>query len=101
MSRRLDPEIEAALYRALIECINNTIKHAGACNILITLNDAGSHLQLRYTDDGIGFNMQEALSLKKGLGLYNLQNRIETIGGKITMTSGQGKGVDYQIVVKL
>ena len=101
VSRRLDPEIEAALYRALIECINNTIKHAGACNILITLNDAGSHLQLRYTDDGIGFNMQEALSLKKGLGLYNLQNRIETIGGKITMTSGQGKGVDYQIVVKL
>jgi signal transduction histidine kinase len=101
ISRRLGNEIEAAFYRAIIECINNTLKHAGASIIYIVMNDIGNQLHLRYRDDGTGFNLEETLSQKKGLGLYNLQNRIETIGGKISMTSEPGKGVDYQIVLNL
>jgi len=99
--RRLDIEVEAALYRALIECINNTIKHARANNIFIKLNDTGAQLQLQYRDDGTGFDMAETLTVQKGLGLFNLQNRIQTIGGKITMLSKPGNGVDYQIVINL
>ncbi len=99
VARRLDSEIETTLYRAIIECINNTIKHAGANNITITLNDCESELQIRYTDDGIGFNYEEKLSDHNGLGLFNLLNRIKNIGGKITMFSKPGEGVDYQIVV--
>jgi len=99
--RRFEIEVEAALYRALIECINNTIKHAKASNIYIKLYDTGSQLQLQYRDDGAGFDMVETLTVQKGLGLFNLQNRIQTIGGKITMLSKPGNGVDYQIVVNL
>lgn len=98
---RLGNEIEAAFYRAVIECINNTMKYAKAQNITIILNYSDDQLQLHYTDDGIGFNLQETLSVKKGLGLYNLQNRIQTIGGRINMYSSPGKGVNYNIVVKL
>jgi signal transduction histidine kinase len=101
VSRRLDDEIEAALYRAVIECINNTIKHAGANNVTIILNDAENQLQLQYIDNGIGFDLDDTLSVKKGLGLFNLQNRIQMIGGKINLISSQGRGVDYQIVVNL
>jgi signal transduction histidine kinase len=100
-ARRLDVEIEAALYRAIIECINNTIKYASANNIYILLNDSGKQFQVQYKDDGIGFDIPETLSHQKGLGLFNLQNRIQTIGGKITMSSQPGQGVDYQIVVNL
>lgn len=98
---RLGNEIEAAFYRAVIECLNNTMKYAKARNVSITLDYTGDQLQLQYMDDGIGFNLEETLAVKKGLGLYNLQNRIQTIGGKITMFSSPGKGVNYQIVVKL
>ena len=101
IKRRLGDEIEAAIYRATIECINNTIKHARASTISIMLIDADSQLMLHYRDDGIGFNLDETLSIKKGLGLFNLQNRIKTIGGKITMYSSPGHGVDYQITVYL
>jgi signal transduction histidine kinase len=101
VSRRLDNEIEASFYRAVIECINNTIKHAGAGTIHILLYDTGTQLQLQYRDDGTGFNLEQTLSQKKGLGLFNLQNRIETIGGKINMISSPGSGVNYQIVVNL
>ena len=100
-SRRLGNEIEAALYRAIIECINNTIKHAEASNIYIRLNDMDNQLHLQYRDDGKGFDIEYIISIKKGLGLFNLQNRIQTIGGKINLFSEPGKGVDYQITVDL
>ena len=98
---RLDSEIEAAIYLAVIECINNTIKYAEAKNITINLSDLDNQLQLQYRDDGIGFNLNEALAVKKGLGLFNLQNRIQNIGGIITLQSEPGKGVDYQIIVDI
>ncbi|MBW8333585.1 MAG: PAS domain S-box protein [Prolixibacteraceae bacterium] len=101
LNRRLKDEIEAAIYRATIECINNSIKHSKASNISILINDADSQLLLHYRDDGIGFNLEETLARKKGLGLFNLQNRIQTIGGKISMFSKPGQGVDYQITISL
>ncbi len=101
LSRRIDTEIEAALYRAIIECINNTVKHAKANNIYILLNDTDKQLQIKYKDDGIGFDFIKTLSSQKGLGLFNLQNRIQNIGGKITMYSQPGLGVDYQITINV
>lgn len=98
---RYDAAIEAALYRAVIECINNTIKHAGASTIHVMLNDSGGQLQLFYKDDGIGFDLTETHGMQKGLGLFNLQNRIQTIGGKTTISSHPGQGVFYQIVVNI
>ena len=101
VERRLGDEIEAAIYRAVIECLNNTIKHARASNISVRLNDDDNYLLLNYKDDGRGFDLDETLSIKKGLGLFNLQNRIQTIGGKITMFSKPGQGVDYHISVTI
>jgi len=98
---RLDIEIEAALYRAVIECINNTIKHAEASNISIILNELDNQINLKYSDDGKGFDLTETLLLQKGLGLFNLQNRIQTIGGEITMFSEPEHGVDYEISVNI
>jgi PAS domain S-box-containing protein len=99
MERRIDVEIEAALYRAIIECVTNTIKHAQANSIDIKLKDTGSQILLNYKDDGIGYNYDKVIAEHKGLGLFNLKNRIQTIGGKLKMTSEQGKGVDYHIQV--
>jgi len=100
-TRRLSLEIESTAYRAVTECINNTIKHSKANEITIILNDSGSLLSIRYSDNGIGFDISRILSEKKGLGLYNLQNRVETIGGIIKMYSEPGKGVDYQIMINV
>jgi len=101
INRRFEMEIESALYRAVIECINNTIKYAGAKTIYISMVDTGKQIQLQYLDDGIGFDFEETLTLKKGLGLFNLQNRIQNIGGKIDMSSKPGHGVEYQMYVTI
>ena len=99
--RRLEMEIEVALYRAAIECINNSIKYSKAKNIYIQINDTGHKLLLQYRDDGQGFDLEKIISEQKGLGLFNLQNRLASIGGEITMFSKPGLGVDYHFAVIL
>ncbi|MFM2290581.1 MAG: hypothetical protein RIS29_394, partial [Bacteroidota bacterium] len=99
LNRRIFAEIEVALYRAVIECVNNTMKHAKAKHISIVLSDNKNQIQLRYQDDGEGFDITNKLDEKKGLGLYNLQNRIKTIGGDIMMFSKPHEGVNYNIIV--
>lgn len=101
LSRRLSEEIETVIYRAIIECINNTIKHSGAENVTISMIDTGNELQVHYTDNGIGYDLAEMRAVKKGLGLFNLQNRIQNIGGMISMSSSPGQGVNYHIAVKI
>ena len=96
---RFEDEIEVSVYRAVIECINNTLKHAEAKNITILLTDCQKKLHLVYRDDGVGFDIPETLSKQTGLGLFDLQNRIENINGKITLFSRPGEGVEYQIDV--
>ena len=100
-TRRIGAETEAALYRATIECINNTLKYAHANNIFIKLEDTGSQIMLRYRDDGKGFDITETIAEHKGLGLFNLQNRLHTIGGKVELHSEPGKGVDYLFTVNV
>ncbi len=97
--KRLKMEIEAALYRAVIECINNSLKHARAKNIKIKITNTKTQLVLQYNDDGIGFDIEETISRHKGLGLFNLQNRIQTVGGKLTLISKKNEGVHYQFVI--
>jgi len=101
LTRRIELEIEVALYRAIIECVNNTIKYANAKRIYIKLNDVGNQIQLQYRDDGKGFDIVKILLEKKGLGLFNLQNRIQTIGGEIKMFSKPREGVNYHINIPL
>ena len=97
--KRLKMEIEAALYRAVIECINNTLKHANAKNINIKIINSDVQFVIQYSDDGIGFNVEETISQHKGLGLFNLQNRIQTVGGRIALTSKKNEGVYYQFII--
>jgi PAS domain S-box-containing protein len=96
---RFEMEIEVAIYRAAVESINNSVKYAQAKVIDIRLNETLYELQLEFKDDGIGFNIDKMLNEHKGLGLYNIQNRIRSINGIVKMGSEIGKGVYYQFIV--
>lgn len=99
LNRRFDLEIEAALYRVIIECVNNSAKYAKANNIYVEIKDDVSQIHINYKDDGLGFDLLKTIAEQKGLGLSNLENRINGIGGVIKMYSEPGYGVDYQISV--
>ncbi len=100
IEKRYNKDIEITLYRVIIECINNTLKHANASNIDIKLLENKNKVILDYSDDGIGFDYIEKLKSGKGLGLFNMQNRIITMGGSFTVNSQAGKGVKINVNIE-
>lgn len=85
----LDGEESTALYRALQESLNNTIKHAGAESAWVTLGLEGSSMYLSVEDDGRGF---DALVVRPGLGLSGLKERFEMVAGDVQVDSRPGGG---------
>lgn len=89
--RRLPPDIEAALWFVALEALGNAQKHAGDAQVSAGLRvDAGSAAVLEVSDDGPGFDA--AATPGAGLGLVNMHDRMEAIGGSLTVTSALGQG---------
>jgi len=88
---------ELAIYRVAMELINNTLKHAKAKRTQIIFSVADSHIQLFYKDDGIGLPKEFA----PGLGLRNIEARINSVNGKIHIDGEQGKGFYADIKVPM
>lgn len=83
------------MYRIVQEIIHNTMKHAGASELLIELRQEKNKMVLATKDNGKGFNYDEKSNEAKGLGLQNLLRRTEIIGGKMFLESGKEKGTTY------
>jgi len=98
---RFNKNIEIALYRVVLELINNCLKHAEAKEIRINLHyiEFAQLIRLTYTDNGKGFNLDKTKGKSKGRGLLNIQYRISSLNGKITMKSAPGKGLEVTIEV--
>jgi signal transduction histidine kinase len=75
-------EDEVHIYRIVQELITNTLKHARASNIQITLECIDQVFILSYSDDGVGFKASE-LNRKKGIGLKNIERRVSILLGEI------------------
>lgn len=93
--------LEVVLYRMAIELINNTMKHANATEITIDLVIDEEIFQFIYSDNGIGFNLDEKLKDNSGLGLQNTINRLKSIEGNYEFSSNKNKGVLYKFVIPL
>ncbi|MFC0262511.1 sensor histidine kinase [Fontibacter flavus] len=90
----LDKDRKLILIRILQECLNNAIKHAQPENITISMDFQDDQLEIRIKDDGKGFDTSQESS---GSGMFNLKNRIATIGGNIQVQSIIGKGTDIKL----
>jgi signal transduction histidine kinase len=94
----LDEAEEVALYRIAEEALNNTLKHAQAHSVSITLHGLDSRVILEIVDDGIGFDPRKAAS-SGGVGLSSMRERTSALGGQIEIHSQPGKGT--HILVKI
>lgn len=97
---RLEGNLEVTLYRVIIELINNSLKHAEADTIVVNINKK-KNIKLVYTDNGKGFNVKETLELKKGMGLFNIINRVKSLKGTIDYFSTSGEGLKVIVEFKL
>jgi PAS domain S-box-containing protein len=90
---RFDHTIEIILYRIITELINNSLKHARATKIEVSLEKIEDVLQMTYLDDGIGFDKDKALgSESTGMGLKNIISRLRSVNGNYRIHSRPGAG---------
>ena len=87
----INSSAEAVLYRVIQECVNNTIKHAKATQLDISINHDEKGIDVLIEDNGIGFNTAESNS-KDGIGLENVKSRILYLKGKVEWDTAPGKG---------
>ncbi len=87
----LGKQTELVLFRIFQECIHNTIEHAKAKHLKISLQYSTEMFNLNVQDDGIGFCPDE-LKQNQGLGLKNMRSRAKLIGANISIESSPGKG---------
>jgi len=87
--------IEMSLYRISTELIKNTLTYAGACNveILFHLDKDKNMIVFVYTDDGDGFVWDAVAQKGDGLGLVNIQNRVQQMRGELRIDSSPGNGM--------
>lgn len=98
---RFSSLIETIIYRVLCECINNTVKHAKASRIEINIEHTDSTLEIHYTDNGKGFDVEKVMNSRKGIGLLNIQSRVKSINGKVIINSAPTKGTTIILKIKL
>ncbi len=71
------------------EALNNIAKYSKATNVLVSVAEKDTHVAVKITDNGLGFDPALA---KKGNGLKNIQSRCTALKGSCTITSSPGNG---------
>ncbi|AMR33641.1 hypothetical protein A0256_20510 [Mucilaginibacter sp. PAMC 26640] len=92
----LDITAALALYRVLEELLNNTIKHAGASAAEIHFKAGPGTINIEYLDNGKGLSAAVD-TMKKGMGLQNIESRLLNIQATYTVDTQPGKGFHIRI----
>lgn len=91
---------ESVLYRVIQEIVNNILRHAGASRSDISIIKTKTGIEAIIEDDGAGFNMA-SLPAKRGLGLQNIQSRIDWLQGQVEWDTAPGRGTVVSIYIPL
>jgi signal transduction histidine kinase len=98
MDVRLPVNVEIMLYRAIQECVNNVIKHAQAKRVNISIIKDEDEISITIEDNGKGFDVKAGAG-DKGIGLKNIETRIQYLKGTVSWESSPGNGTVVIIYV--
>ncbi len=99
MDERLPKHIELGLFRVAQELFSNIIKHAAATQVNVQLLKHKEHLVFVIEDNGKGFDYDEHRG--KGIGLMNIEGRVQALKGVVNYESAIGKGSVVSIRIPL
>jgi signal transduction histidine kinase len=92
-------EAKEALYRVAQEALNNAARHAHARQVELRLESADGSVRLLVLDDGQGFDPKK--DYPGHLGLRSMRERVERLGGRLTIESAPGSGARVEAIVPL
>ena len=88
-------DVRVVLFRGVREVLQNVIKHAQARSVGVSVRRDGETVLVEVQDDGVGFEPEKFLSAKDaggGFGLFDVRERLDYLGGSLTIQSEPGKG---------
>jgi signal transduction histidine kinase len=99
---QLDSEAEGVVFAIIEEAIGNAKKHSQATQINIQLVARQGALFVEIRDNGVGFDVQatkETYDQRTSLGLINMDERAQAVGGHCTLESAPGRGTAVRIQI--
>ncbi|MDH4618383.1 PAS domain-containing sensor histidine kinase [Brevibacillus sp. AY1] len=90
--RRYSAAMETALYRIVQEAMTNTAKYGKASQLGIVFENREKEVVVTVVDDGVGFDVEQALDAGKGLGLFGMRERAQLLGGTVDIRSAPDDG---------
>ena len=93
---RLPEQMEVAVYYVASECLTNAAKHARAGVVEVTARTEDDVLEVIIADDGTG-----GAEPGRGSGLIGIVDRVEAIGGRLTVSSPPGRGTTLTVRLPL
>ncbi|MDZ7703002.1 MAG: PAS domain S-box protein [Trueperaceae bacterium] len=89
----LDNNRQVMLFHSVRELLFNAVKHAGVDRANLIARAEDGHVKVIISDEGVGFNLDEALAKsKQSFGLANIRERLELSGGTLSVDSVPGDG---------
>ena len=89
--KRLPIEIEIAMFRIVQESLTNVALHARATHVDVLVNVHETRVAATIEDDGVGFAPSPSI-VENTLGLFGMRERVEMLGGRLSVESAPGKG---------
>ena len=98
---RAGTSIETAIYRIVQEALNNVTKHAHATSVKIRLQHDARQIRCSIRDDGIGFDVAGVAAGQGnyGLGLSEIRERLDALGGSLEIVSNRGQGTELRLTI--
>ncbi|MGG1660450.1 sensor histidine kinase [Brevibacillus sp. NRS-1366] len=83
------------------EAMTNTAKYAQASQLGIVFEDREKEVVVTVVDDGIGFEVDQALNTGKGLGVFGMKERAQLLGGTVDIRSAPNEGTTVIVRIPL
>ena len=96
--KTLDERTGTTIFRSLRELLINVSKHAGVSEARVELQRTRGQLQITVSDRGAGF---EPVSTPRGFGLSSAHERMDHLGGSLSVHSEPGRGTRARLSVPL
>ncbi len=93
----LSSRVSNVVYRLVQECLNNVARHSSARRVMISLKRDDTGLKLRVSDDGVGFDIEKALTRQGSYGLAGIRERVALLGGLYEVRSRPGGGTAISV----
>jgi signal transduction histidine kinase len=100
-ARPLHGLIDTALFRVAQESLTNIVRHAGVTRASVDVHFEVDRVRLRICDEGRGFDPAEQFHPPRGWGLAGMRERVEALGGELSLRSGPSQGTTVEAVVPL